>query len=406
MPTRRRLLAALTAAIAGCGTRRRSQQREPNASPPPAPMNYEPGTPTTPTPRGEPLPVDQSFRWPAPLYDAANTARPDTEGPTHSPTVQWEVWLPSGQETRAAVIDGRWLYVVGDRAVAAIDRREGWLARTTSLPVDLRTATSLTDRGFVAGAPTAQRDVGTALVGRHGTLRWRRTGGSLRIPPVVDGERIVQVDGGELIARSLSKGDVAWRHRADDGERFVAMPAVASGTVFGHSSTSLYAVDADSGERTWRTPAGMDAGPETAVSVAGGRVFVGYGDSETGSTAAFDGETGDRIFQRQSDSAVVAHAVADRRLVVATETGRLLGRASSGDIAWNVPGAVGQPFVAEETVFVRGAGGSAGQAGVTALSLADGSRRWHRPVGGDGWLLVADGHCYLNRGSGVVRCLG
>lgn len=400
MPTRRGLLAGLAALLAGCGQQR--TQREPEH--PGAPLDYDPRTPETPTPRQSPLSIDESFSWPAPLYDAANTVHPPTTGPTDTPAVEWEVWLPDGQGAEFALVAGRWLYVLGDGQLAAIDRRQGWLARADALPVDLRTWPTLTEHGLVGGALTAERNAGIALVGTHGERGWRQSDGTLVAPPAVDDGRIYHLANDELVGRESTSGTVSWRHPATDGERFVSIPAVGGEHVYAHGERHLYAVDAATGEPLWHTEPSPDHTPASAVSVGEDFVFAGY-EGDSGSVA-YERRSGEIAWQADAGLPVSGHAVAGDRAVVATASGRIVALSrSTGDLAWQAPGAAGQPIVAEETVYVRGPGGKAGSGGLTALALADGSRRWHRPVGAEGWVLVADGHCYLNRGSGVIRCL-
>lgn len=367
-------------------------------------MDYEPVTPSTPTPRESPLPIDRSFRWGAPHFDAANSAQPPTTGPPDAPSVLWETWLRTAVDTTHARIDGRWLYVFGDGEVAAIDRREGWIARTTSLSAEPRTAPTVTDRGFVAGMQTADGEAGVGRVETHGPVAWRRRGGNLGVPPTVAHGTVYHCEGSELVARSVDTGHLEWRYSAPGDGRFVTTPAVADETVYVQGTRRIYAIDAD-GEPRWQRALDPIRSPTTAVSVGNSRVFVGFGRTPT--VVAFDDETGDIQWEADGDVPVAVNAVGADRLVSATAAGRVAARAlEDGTVEWRQSGAVGPAVVTDETVYVRGEGGASGKAGLVAMALADGRQRWYRDVAGDGWLLVADGHCYLNRGGGVIRCLG
>lgn len=402
MPTRRGVLVALGAGLAGCSNRRRDTPTPEN---PPAPMDYEPITPSTPTPRESPLPIDRSFRWPSRHVDARNSARPPTTGPTDAPSGQWEAWLSAGVDTTYARIDGRWLYVFGGGELAAIDRREGWIARSTTLPVRVRTAPTVTDRGFVAGMATADGGAGLGRLETHGKLAWRRSGGNLGVPPTVAGGTVYHCEGTELVARSVDTGNLEWRYSAPGDGRFVTTPAVADGTVYVQGTRRTHAIDAAEGSVRWQRALDPQRSPTTAVSVSDGRVFAGFGRSPT--FVGLDGESGDVDWTADGDVPVAVNAVGEDRLVSATAAGRVVARSlADGIVEWRQSGAVGPAVVTDDTVYVRGERATSGRTGLVAIALADGSRRWYREVSAEGWLLVADGYCYLNRGGGVIRCLG
>ncbi len=402
MPSRRRLLAALAAGLAGCGGR-----RDPAPSPDTPvspPMSYEPQTPSTPTPRSSPLSVDRTFRWPAPFYDAAHTHHPPTSGPTERPSVRWELWLPAIDRARAAVIDGQWLYVLGDRRLARVDRRTGLREASVRLPVNPLNAPTLTDRGLVV--PVEGEDVPRiALVSTDGEVRWIRDSGPVVLPPAVDDGRLYVPAGDALVARKLDDGEELWRHSAEDGDRIGTYPAVADGTVYALAGPgSCYAVDDDTGERVWRDPGGPDREPAVGPSVGSNRVVGGFGGES--STIAYERSSGDPAWTESASRPRGIHAVAGNKILTPVDGGRLAAfQADSGAVAWRGPGGAGPPIVAGETVYVRGSRGD-GTERIVALSLGEGRLRWERPVGGGGWLLVADGYCYLNYGAGVIQCLG
>jgi|GEM_PF-4102514 len=402
MATRRALLVALGAALAGCGTARRSY--DPGTAAPP-PMDYEPVTPATPTPRSSPLPVDRSVRWPQPYVDGRNTSSVPSTGPTARPSVQWEVWLSGIEEAIHALVEGPWLYVFGERRVVVLDRRTGALNRSIGLRASVETAPSLARAGFVSGTYTEDREPGIALQGTVGELYWRRGQGSVVVPPAVDSDRAYVVDDDSLVARSLDDGDVQWRFSSDEGDNFASYPAVADGTVYLHGRRgSTCAVAAETGEQRWRRE--TDGGhPPAVVPTAGRSVVLGGFESGAG-TVAYDRRTGEPRWQTDRRIAGGTHALATDRTVATTTDGRVVALSlANGDETWGVQSVTGQPVVAAETVYLRGPGPD-GAEQVVALSLADGTRRWRRPVSGGGWLVVADEYCYLNRGDGVIECWG
>lgn len=402
MQTRRALLAALGVGLAGCGTSRRPY--DPGTVAPP-PMDFEPVTPSTPTPRSSPLSVDPSFRWPEPYYNGANTCHVPTTGPRAEPNVQWEIWLEEVRDARYALIDGQWLYVFGDGRLAVLDRRTGGLNRTVSLPVEPRTAPVLAGEGFVTGVTTEDGEPGVALVGTVGELYWRRPGGNFAVPPAVDDDRAYVVGAEELVARELYDGDVAWRYTSHEGDSFETYPAVADGTVYVHGTRgSTDAIATETGERRWRTATERERAPSVAPTIGESVVVGGF---EGVGNVAYDRESGDEVWRAESPVPVGSHAIAADGVLAASAQGRVAALSSAnGDRRWGEPAGAGRPIVAGETVFVRGIRAESGPERVVALSLADGTRRWQRPASGDGWLLVADGYCYLNRGDGVIQCWG
>jgi outer membrane protein assembly factor BamB len=402
MPSRRRVLAALGAGLAGC-TGRRDPAPTPD-TPLAPPLSYEPQTPSSPTPRSSPLPVDRSFTWPAPFFDGAHSHHPPTTGPTESPTVQWELWLPQIDRARAALIEGPWLYVLGDRRLTTVDRRSGRRDASVRLPVNPLTAPTLTEEGLVVPVE-GEETPRISLVGTNGDVRWVHESGPVILPPAVDERRLYVPAGDALVARNLADGTEIWRHKAADGDRISTYPAVSDGFVYALASPgTCYAVDADSGKRLWRDASGPDRAPAVGPSVGGDRVFGGFGDGA--GTIAYEREKGERAWIKSGTRPRGTQATTDDRVVTAAQQGQLAAfERARGTSEWREPAGAGPPIVAGETVYVRGPRGD-GTERIVARSLADGRLRWERPVTGGGWLRVADGYCYLNYGSGVIQCLG
>jgi outer membrane protein assembly factor BamB len=147
--------------------------------------------------------------------------------------------------------------------------------------------------------------------------------------PTVDGD-VAYVCGRDRIVYALdaATGEVRWRS-APFAHPIQASPAAGGGTVFvvaedpGSGETQLSALAATTGKRRWSfAPDGLAVG-STAPTVAGGRVYVGFGDF---TVRALDARTGDEVWAapiRAGFSPASAPALSGPSLFVSDERGSL-----------------------------------------------------------------------------------
>jgi eukaryotic-like serine/threonine-protein kinase len=214
---------------------------------------------------------------PAPPYRAVWTARLEGEGPLAGP-----------------VVSGGAVVVVGRTSVISLDPSTGEVVWEKEREEGL------------AGAPAIAGDLVLHATGREDTaaLMARRLEGGgeeWSVPTeasvgggvTVDDERAYAATrAGEVLAVDVETGEVAWRFEA--AGQVSSTPAFADGHVLvtarnpSTGSTTLQAVDADSGEESWQLSPQGTAIP-SSPSAGSGIVVVGLGD---GANHAIDLESG------------------------------------------------------------------------------------------------------------------
>lgn|GEM_PF-2617517 len=246
-----------------------------------------------------------------------------------------------------------------------------------------------------------------------GSEYWRTDVGSSPSPygvgelvaPVVAGE-YCYVSGRRLYALDRRDGRLAWC--VDPGPQALTAPAVSDGTVVvgarfavGRSWRGIAAFDAETGDRLWRAPSrqwfkptvGL---PRTAPTVHDGSVYVA-GGTGTGRVTALDLDTGAVEWQtgRVDTGSETTSAAVSGDGVFVLLGGRLARLdAESGDLVWGYDAGetTCPPVVADGTVYAPRRDGALG-----AWVATDGARRWSadRLRGSPSSLAVADGTCYV-----------
>jgi outer membrane protein assembly factor BamB len=151
---------------------------------------------------------------------------------------------------------------------------------------------------YVEGAGAGSAVVAIDLKGR--TLKWRTAlADSAKGGPAIDGGRVfVGVHDGSVVALDESNGQVVWR--AATAGPVDAPPAASNGRVYAVSVTPapthahLYALEAATGRVSWSYSAVRLSEHSSSPTVAGGRVFVGFGDV---TVRAFDAATGSLLWR-------------------------------------------------------------------------------------------------------------
>jgi serine/threonine-protein kinase len=217
-------------------------------------------------------------------------------------------------------------------------------------------------------------------------VEWEVEGiGRATSPAVVDGT--VFVGGGNVQALDAAAGERRWRTDFDGGGSVVAgNEAVYAGS----GSGTVSALDPETGERLWATEFEANDGDVGAVTVAGGGVYVGYGET----IHAVDAATGERRWAFGLGTGVGWRTAAAGGVVYAgVQDGVYALDATTGEERWTVAyDAASVPAVAGDTVYVGI------RNGVRAINAADGTEAWGVDVDGPVRMLapaVADGTVYV-----------
>ncbi len=221
-----------------------------------------------------------------------------------------------------------------------------------------------------------------AINAETGQKIWQRDIGINRLssPTVFDG--IVYATGNGLYALDVSSGSEVWH--SDRGHSQYS-PLVADGTIFVTevNSSSVCAIDADSGEVIWESEAKEPA--ETAPVLADGTVYVGTEDKDASdyylcAINAEDGSTEWR-FKKSGHSLDKPPTVAGNTAYIGTsyeENAEWKGALHAIDTAtgteqWRFnaeqTNIMSSPTVARDTVYF-------GYTGVHALDANDGTKKW------------------------------
>ena len=147
-----------------------------------------------------------------------------------------------------------------------------------------------------------------------------------------------------------------WKFHADDEVN--SSPAFGNGMIyFGTDGGSVYAVDAKTGRKRWRSRSFSRFGRReyfyATPTVAYGRVYIGNTD---GTVYAFGARTGHLLWARHAGSYVyTGAAVWRKRVIVGTYDGHLIAYdAATGDVRWKhtAPAAIhGAPSVVDGLVY-------------------------------------------------------
>lgn len=248
-------------------------------------------------------------------------------------------------------------------------------------------------RAPAAGAPVARYDAGntgtTAASGPSASpsVVWRREFRAPTFaPPAVGRETVFQPTAvGRVVALSDGDGAPRWRVSADRG--LVTTPALAdSGLLLANENRVVQSLGVSDGRQQWDVPTVARGGGACPPALANGLVYTGGAD---GLVHGFDAATGTAHWELRLPAAITSGlAVADGRVFVAA------GRRVYAADASRVPEAAATPegvaAATREPVWSRRLDARIGpavavrdgrvvvatDAGVTALSTADGDRLW------------------------------
>ncbi|SDF44204.1 PQQ-like domain-containing protein [Halorubrum xinjiangense] len=175
-------------------------------------------------------------------------------------------------------------------------------------------------------------------------------------PTVVDDSLFVGDGRGTLYAIDAETGNRRW---AFESTRIRSSPTVADGTVFvGSFDHNLYAVDAETGNQQWAFETGDFIA--SSPTVIDSTVFVG---SDDGYLYAVDAETGDQEWAFQTGGRIRSSpTVVDGTVLVGSSDGNICAvDTETGDQRWEFEigsGVNSSPTVVDGTVFVGSADGN------------------------------------------------
>ncbi|WP_175480119.1 outer membrane protein assembly factor BamB family protein [Natrinema salaciae] len=250
---------------------------------------------------------------------------------------EWEYKTSSNVTTASTVVDGTVYTSIGS-AVVAVDATTGdevWEYDTDSY--EIPASPTVWNDTVYAGESARHNDSIYAIDSKTGETRWRSeidlSVGERSSPTVANGIVFIGGSSGRLHAFDAATGDSAGDFQTGDGNPMPtgtdegeisrpvgikSSPTVADGTVYvgggrHEKSGSLYAIDAVTMEQEWeyRLPDGKDIG-YSSPTVANGVVYFGSEEhfyengypNSTGSVLAVDAESGERLWERDSDRAV------------------------------------------------------------------------------------------------------
>jgi outer membrane protein assembly factor BamB len=311
-------------------------------------------------------------------------------------TEAWRVSDGASGRLSAAVVGAGVAVAVGVRRVIAFDPVAGqvtWAVPREAGALDpAAIAGSQTGSGLVVvveGADPATSAV-RALAVDDGFEVWRTELGAVsRGGPTVDGDQVVvSTVTGEVRSFDVATGAAGWT--SELGGRVLTAPAVAGELVYavsedlGAGSATLHAVDRASGKTAWSVSRAQGA-RVSGLTVADGKVFVGFGDR---TVCAFDAATGSLAWStpvRFVFSPLSMPAVADGLLFIADRIGSLYALdAATGKQRWDYQfpsqALLGSPLVAETVVYLGQQDGT-----LAAVDIASGDLVWERTFAG-GWV--------------------
>jgi outer membrane protein assembly factor BamB len=172
-----------------------------------------------------------------------------------------------GVQGSPAVADGR-VFASGSSETAAFDLVTGLPRWTASTPDGEGWTAAVRDGGVYVRSYGA--DGGTVLATSDGAKLG--SFGSLRLPAFASGIGVFS-PGESLVGRELSSGETRWT-----GPASAMAPFIAGDSVFGAAEGEVFALDLQSGARTWSCALGTSVAPTDEHNYSGQLTGFGVGD--------------------------------------------------------------------------------------------------------------------------------
>lgn len=409
-PTRRALLVALSAGLAGCGGGTPTESETVSDTPTDSPTS-------TPT-QGSPTPT--------PVQEPARVELDDDR-------VRWRVDLPRELVTAPAV-DGERLYVgSSDRQAADFTDDESVAGDLTALTLpdgevewsrrldDPATAPRVHEGSVyvVIGRSTGYDGVEQRLVrfDAGGEQRWQSPARDAFVNPLAfdstnaylgTSDDALATEGETTFALDLDSGEEQWAVEGGD----CGAGRVEGDTLYvDYAGMAVAALGTAEGETRWRRAVEALHGPDTSFPSAGGHLFAAVEEGESYGIAAVNGDDGETDWTHGLDASspfVVSDVTVVDETVVGTEfDGLLFARdTATGEERWRreFDSQVGSTLDANGTLYASIRDGS-----VAALDAESGEIQWREPViDGDNAQLRLSGGMLLTvtRASEEVRMAG
>jgi hypothetical protein len=311
-------------------------------------------------------------------------------------TESWRVSDGTSGRLSSAVVGDGVAVAVGVRRVIAFDSVAGEVSWAVSREAGALDPAALdrSDGGSGVAVVVEGSDPATsavrALALDDGSEVWRTELGAVsRGGPTVSGDQVfVSTVTGQVRSFDAASGAAGWT--SELGGRVLGAPTVDGDHVFvvaedvAAGSATLYALDEASGSTAWSVPR-TEGARASGLTVAGGSVFVGFGDR---TVCAFDAATGRLTWRtpvRFVFSPTSLPAVADGRLYIADRIGSLYALdAATGEQLWDYQfpsqALIGSPLAAGSVVYLGQQDGT-----LAAVDVASGDLVWRMTFAG-GWV--------------------
>lgn len=396
---------SLVVGLAGCLTRNRTANETPSKTPPGAPIRWQYKTNGAvrqpPTVVGDIVHVPSDHLYALAAADGAE---------------QWVFETTTPVQDSLTVTRGTVYAISGPNAghpterLHAVGRERGeqqWEfspERHSRLAVLTATTTSV----YLGTRDDNLGDTGESTYGLRtddGTVQWRYETGDVRTRQAALGNgRLYVASPTRLYALDAETGTEAWRfeHRAG-----VWSPTFDDGTVYVLSEDGVHAIDAASGTVSWHFPTSLVPAAD-AMTVGTDHAFVGSFD---GTLYAVDLNSGTKTWEVSTGGKIAsAPAPKDDLLYLGSENTLHAIRATDGSQTWQFVAdgdVMGAPRVSNGTVHLPVQKLPSRTEGIIhAVSAADGSERWtFAPGTGLTVPAVTANMAYVGSDAGVVYAL-
>lgn len=314
--------------------------------------------------------------WPVPGHDPARTKHaPEATPPTTDAKVAWTARVDVTPWTPTVTVDEETVYVQEPKGLTALDRSDGterWRLdvgnywpqagyESTVGPLVVGDRVILGSRVDLLGVDAAS-----------GSLEWVRAVDSAPRPAVVVGEVVFyrdHTDDGGLVAVDVETGGLWRRWQTDE---FWVPVALVDDRLVTYDGGHVATFHPRTGDRLWltETPGPPCLGRSMKAITGGDHVIVGSDPlvalngndgTEAWRYGVSTGDDGEETFQPATDGA---------RVFVASRTAEetIAFDARTGAVVWRVDRHLGEPVVANETVYCFD------EDGITALDANNGRR--------------------------------
>jgi outer membrane protein assembly factor BamB len=231
---------------------------------------------------------------PPTVVDGSLFVAAGSSSPGETPGRVYALDAATGEQRWAVDVSGdpSWLTVVNETVfvsgtqdrVHALAAASGGTLWETAVDGSLRTAPTVAGDNLYVGSQEALFALGTL----NGTEQWRFDGQFVAPPTVVDGVVFAGDGSARVHALEAATGEARWSVSFSNSP-FLAAPTVADGTVLASGSSTLFALNRETGNTRWT--ADIDNGLNAAPTVADGTVYTG---DARGRVVALDLATGER----------------------------------------------------------------------------------------------------------------